>query len=105
MVELILSLFKPDTVFSFTFFLMFLGLGWFLNFALWPWLKAYLDNRQKLNHELRLAELEIERKRQERWDTVITTLGEFKQELGAFREKLDVIISYFIAELMKEDKL
>ncbi len=104
MIELILSLFKPDTVFSLTFFLLFLGLGWFLNFSFWPWIKTYLDIRQKLNHELRMAELDIEKKRQERWDTVIDTLSEFKEELGAFREKLDVIMSYFISELMKKNE-
>lgn len=104
MVELILGLFKPDTVFSLTFFLAFLGLGWFFNFSFWPWWKTHQDTKQKMQHEIKLKEIEIEQKRQDRWDTVIDTIGQLKEEMGAFRQTLDIIMAHLIDNWFEKKK-
>lgn len=87
MVEL-LNVLKPEFVFSMSFFIGFIGLGWFINNSLWPWLKDYLSRGQ----DLELA-------RQQRNDKMMEVMGDLKQELGSFRETHSIVLSYIIADL------
>jgi hypothetical protein len=86
--DAILSLFKPDFVFSLTFLVGFLGFGYFINNSFFPWLKGYMEKR-----------LDIDEIRQRRWDTIIDVIADFKQELGAFRETHAIILAYLISDL------
>jgi hypothetical protein len=86
----IIKLFQPEVVFSLTFFIAFIGFGLFINNSVWPWLKGYLDQAQT-----------IDGNRQARYDKMLDVIAEFKTELGAFRETHNVILSYIIADMTK----
>ena len=73
-IEPILSLFKPDFVFSLTFLVGFLGFGYFVNNSFFPWFKEYMAMRQA-SHEVQ----------QKRFDILMEIMTEFKSELSAFR--------------------
>lgn len=87
-IDAILSLFKPDFVFSLTFLVGFLGFGYFVNNSFFPWFKEYMAHR-----------LEVEESRQKRWDALIEVMSDFRQELSAFRETHAIIMAYIIADL------
>ena len=84
----LLTLFRPEFVFSLAFFIGFVGVGYFVNNSLWPWLQVYLTKNQ-----------EIDASRQARYDRMLDVISEFKTELGAFRETHSIILAYLIADL------
>lgn len=86
MIELV-SLFRPEFVFSLAFFIGFIGFGFFFNNNFWPWLKTYLDKTQ-----------EIDAARQARYDKMLEVISEFKHELGAFRETHSIVLAYIISD-------
>lgn len=75
----LLDIFKPDFVFSLTFFIAFIGFGLFFNNQFWPWLKGYLD--KKLEYDYQISH--------QRWE-VIKSLGEdlseMKEDFAGFHE-------------------
>lgn len=85
-----LAVFKPEFVFSLAFFIGFVGFGLFFNGSVWPWLQGYLDKAQA-----------IDGARQARYDKMLDVIGEFKTELGAFRETHNIILAYIIADMTK----
>jgi hypothetical protein len=86
----VLSMYKPDFVFSLSFFVGFVGFGVFFSQSVWPWLQSYLDKAQS-----------IDGARQARYDRMLDVIGEFKTELGAFRETHNIILAYIIADMTK----
>lgn len=87
-----LALFKPDFVFSLAFFVGFLGFGYFIDNSVWPWFKDYMA-----------ARLAADDARQTRYDKMLDVLGEFKEEMGAFRETHSIILAYLIADLTENE--
>jgi hypothetical protein len=87
-----LAVFKPEFVFSLAFFIGFVGFGLFFNGSVWPWLQNYLDKNQ-----------EIDSARQARYDRMLDVIGDFKIELGAFRETHNIILAYIIADMTKNE--
>lgn len=87
-----LAVFKPEFVFSLAFFIGFVGFGLFFNGSVWPWLQSYLDKAQ-----------EIDGARQARYDRMLDVIGDFKIELGAFRETHNIILAYIIADMTKSE--
>lgn len=87
-----LVFFQPEFVFSLSFFIGFLGFGWFINGSVWPWFQKYMDKAQ-----------DIDAGRQARYDKMLDIIAEFKTELGAFRETHNVILAYIIADLTKSE--
>lgn len=87
-----LAIFKPEFVFSLAFFIGFVGFGLFFNGSVWPWLQGYLDKAQ-----------EIDGARQARYDKMLDVIGDFKTELGAFRETHSIILAYIIADITKNE--
>lgn len=83
-------MYKPDFVFSLAFFVGFVGFGVFFSQSVWPWLQRYLDKAQS-----------IDGARQARYDRMLDVIGEFKTELGAFRETHNIILAYIIADMTK----
>lgn len=88
----ILTLFKPDFVFSLVFLLAFLGFGHFVNSSLFPWFKEYMAAR--------FIAQESESKR---FDQMIEVITEFKGELSAFRETHAIILAYIINNLTENE--
>lgn len=87
-----LAVFKPEFVFSLAFFIGFVGFGLFFNGSVWPWLQSYLDKAQALDGA-----------RQVRYDKMLDVIGDFKTELGAFRETHSIILAYIIADITKNE--
>ena len=87
-----LAVFKPEFVFSLAFFIGFVGFGLFFNGSVWPWLQSYLDKAQA-----------IDGARQDRYDKMLDVIGDFKTELGAFRETHSIILAYIIADITKNE--
>ena len=87
-----LPFFKPEFVFSLSFFIGFVGFGIFFSRSVWPWVQHYMDNAQ-----------DIDAGRQARYDKMLDIIAEFKTELGAFRETHNVILAYIIADLTKNE--
>ena len=85
-----LPFFKPEFVFSLSFFIGFIGFGVFFSRSVWPWFQSYMNKAQ-----------EIDAGRQARYDRMLDIIAEFKTELGAFRETHNVILAYIIADLTK----
>jgi hypothetical protein len=82
------KLFQPEVVFSLSFFIAFIGFGFFIDKSVWPWLKDYLTEAQR-----------IDAGRQVRYDRMLDVIAEFKTELGAYRETHNIILAYLMADL------
>lgn len=91
--ETVLSLFKPDFVFSLTFLVGFLGFGIFFKRDFFPWMTEYMARR-----------LEADENRQKRWDDVVGVITDLRQELGAFRETHAIVMAYIISDLEREEE-
>ncbi len=84
----LLGMFKPEIVFSLAFFIGFVGFGIFFNNSFWPWFKDFMAYRQAYDEAS-----------QKRYDQMVEIIGEFKQEMSAFRETHSIILAYLIADL------
>lgn len=85
MLELILEQFRAEIVFTLSFFLAFLGVGYWLHTQFWPWYVEYQRLRleaQKERHQTFFALVE----------KVNETQDEFRRVVVACKERLDVVI-------------
>ncbi len=88
---LLIEAFKPDFVFSLTFFVAFLGFGLFFSRQVWPWWKDHLD--KKLEYEY-----QISRQRWEVLQSLSTDLNNMRTDFSAFHENQRRILDYLFQE-------
>jgi hypothetical protein len=88
-VDSLLGFFKPDFVFSLSFFVAFIGFGVFFSKQFWPWFQAYVDKRQEYDYMISAQRWEVMK-------ALSDDIGEMKKEFQAFLENerkiLDILL-------------
>jgi hypothetical protein len=86
----IANIFRPDFVFSMTFFIAFIGFGLFFNSQFWPWFKEYLNRKLEYDYQISAQRWEVLK-------ALSDDLGEMKGTFSGFHENqrkiLDILFT------------
>ncbi len=74
-----LEVFRPDFVFSITFFIAFIGFGVFFSRQFWPWIQKYLDKKIEYDYQISTQRWEVLR-------ALSDDLGVMKKDFSGFLE-------------------
>lgn len=88
---LLLEIFKPDFVFSLTFFVAFIGFGVFFSKSFWPWFKSYLDRKLECDYQ-------ISRQRWEVLEALAADIRDMRADFSAFHENQRRMLDHLLQE-------
>jgi hypothetical protein len=91
LLQLILSLFKPDIVFSLSFFVAFIGFGIFFSKQFWPWFQSYVDKRLEYDYMISAQRWEVMK-------ALSDDLGTMKKDFSGFVENERKILDILMAK-------